>query len=177
MDELIEKAKNGDKEAFTSLMLSLEKELYKIAKARLKNDEDIYDAIQETIIQAFKSLRKLKNNEYFKTWIVRILINKTNDIFRRKARQKEISFEEIKDVQMFNSYNNGTIDEIIDFNFVRDKLKYEDRVIIILYYMEGFSDREISKIMNLKENTVKTKRLRAKQRIKTILELGGEKNG
>lgn len=40
MEELIQKAKNGDKEAFTTIMLSLEKDLYKIAKTRLKNDDD-----------------------------------------------------------------------------------------------------------------------------------------
>ena len=90
MEELIQKAKNGDKEAFTTIMLSLEKDLYKIAKTRLKNDDDIYDAIQETIIEAFKSIKKLKNTEAFKTWIIRILINKTNDIFRRKKHKKEI---------------------------------------------------------------------------------------
>ena len=67
MEELIQKAKNGDKEAFTTIMLSLEKDLYKIAKTRLKNDDDIYDAIQETIIEAFKSIKKLKNTEAFKT--------------------------------------------------------------------------------------------------------------
>ena len=87
MEELIQKAKNGDKEAFTTIMLSLEKDLYKIAKTRLKNDDDIYDAIQETIIEAFKSIKKLKNTEAFKTWIIRILINKTNDIFRRKKHK------------------------------------------------------------------------------------------
>ena len=90
MEELIQKAKTGDKEAFTTIMLSLEKDLYKIAKTRLKNDDDIYDAIQETIIEAFKSIKKLKNTEAFKTWIIRILINKTNDIFRRKKHKKEI---------------------------------------------------------------------------------------
>ena len=90
MEELIQKAKNGDKEAFTTIMLSLEKDLYKIAKTRLKNDDDIYDAIQETIIEAFKSIKKLKNTEAFKTWIIRILINKTNDIFRRKKHKKDI---------------------------------------------------------------------------------------
>lgn len=89
MEELIKRAKDGDKEAFTTLMLSLEKELYKIAKARLKNDDDIYDAIQETIIEAFKSIKKLKKIEAFKIWIIRILINKTNDIFRRRNKKKK----------------------------------------------------------------------------------------
>lgn len=177
MEELIKKAKDGDKEAFTTLMLSLEKELYKIAKTRLKNDDDVYDAIQETIIEAFKSIKRLKKIEAFKTWIVKILINKTNDIFRRRNNKKEVSFEDINDIERESSYNNGNVDELLDFNFVRKQLKYEDGLIIILYYMEGFSDKEIGNILKLKENTVKTKRIRAKQKIKVILNTGGKNNG
>ena len=128
MEELIQKAKNGDKEAFTTIMLSLEKDLYKIAKTRLKNDDDIYDAIQETIIEAFKSIKKLKNTEAFKTWIIRILINKTNDIFRRKKHKKEILLEDIKNTEILNSYEEKDIDNLLDFNFMRKQLKYEDSV-------------------------------------------------
>ena len=177
MEELIQKAKNGDKEAFTTIMLSLEKDLYKIAKTRLKNDDDIYDAIQETIIEAFKSIEKLKNTEAFKTWIIRILINKTNDIFRRKKHKKEILLEDIKNTEILNSYEEKDIDNLLDFNFMRKQLKYEDSVIITLYYMEGFSDKEIGNILKLKENTVKTKRTRAKQKIREILDIGGKNNG
>ena len=163
MEELIQKAKNGDKEAFTTIMLSLEKDLYKIAKTRLKNDDDIYDAIQETIIEAFKSIKKLKN--------------KTNYIFRRKKHKKEILLEYIKNTEILNSYEEKDIDNLLDFNFMRKQLKYEDSVIITLYYMEGFSDKEIGNILKLKENTVKTKRTRAKQKIREILDIGGKNNG
>ena len=158
-------------------MLSLEKDLYKIAKTRLKNDDDIYDAIQETIIEAFKSIKKLKNTEAFKTWIIRFLINKTNDIFRRKKHKKEILLEDIKNTEILNSYEEKDIDNLLDFNFMRKQLKYEDSVIISLYYMEGFSDKEIGNILKLKENTVKTKRTRAKQKIREILDIGGKNNG
>lgn len=60
MDELVKRAQQGNKEAFTELILLLKADLYKIAKTRIKNDEDIYDAIQETMIIAFKSIKKLK---------------------------------------------------------------------------------------------------------------------
>ena len=53
MEELVEKAKNGDKNSFTKLMLMVERELYYIAKSRLKDDDDVYDAIQETTIIAY----------------------------------------------------------------------------------------------------------------------------
>ena len=69
------------------------------------------------------------------------------------------------------------IDNLLDFNFMRKQLKYEDSVIITLYYMEGFSDKEIGNILKLKENTVKTKRTRAKQKIREILDIGGKNNG
>ena len=48
MDDLVRKAKQGDKQAFTELILAIKTDLYKIAKARLRNDEDVYDVIQET---------------------------------------------------------------------------------------------------------------------------------
>ena len=54
MEELIEKAKNDDKRAFSELIIAIEKELYLIAKTRLSNDDDIGDAIQETIYKSYK---------------------------------------------------------------------------------------------------------------------------
>lgn len=61
MEELIQKAKKEDKEAFTKLILEISNDLYKIAKTRITNTQDIEDAIQETMIEAFKSIKKLKD--------------------------------------------------------------------------------------------------------------------
>lgn len=67
MNDLIELAKNGDKEAFTNLVLSIENDLYRIAQTRLSDTYDINDAIQNTMINAYKHLKSLKNNNTFKT--------------------------------------------------------------------------------------------------------------
>lgn len=174
MEELIDKAKRGDKEAFSRIILSLENDLYRIAEVRLENKEDIFDVIQETIITAFNSINKLKQNEYFKTWIIRILINKCNKLYREKYKRNIISIEEIKNSNETSLYDIDKIDEIIDFNFICKNLKYEDKIIISLYYMERFTDKEIGKILNIKESTVTTKRIRAKQKIKKLLEKGGQ---
>lgn len=168
MDELIQKAKNGDKEAFTELMLLIKDEIYRIAKIRLKKDEDIYDAIQETMFLAFKSIKRLKENKYFKTWIIRILINECNKIY--KKRDKILSFEEIQ----FEYREN--IEEKLQFYEIIEKLKYEDNLIVKLYYQERYTDKEIAEILKMKENTVRTKRTRIKKRIKSMLE-EEEKNG
>lgn len=176
MEELVEEAKNGSKEAFSTLILSLEKDLYKIAKMRLRDDEDIYDAVQETILIAFKSIKKLKHVEYFKTWIIKILINQSNYIYRQKGKKKILSFEDTEK-EITSEISNSNIENIdiaLDFDFMCKNLKYEDRSIIILYYMERFTDKEIGQILNLKERTVTTKRTRAKQKIRKVLESGGK---
>ena len=80
MNELIEKAKQGCIESFEKLILYYQQDLYRIAKIRLNTNDDISDAIQNTIINIYKNLKKLKNNTYFKTWIIKILINECNKI-------------------------------------------------------------------------------------------------
>ena len=177
MEELVEKAKNGDKEAFPTIILSLEDDLYRIAELRLSNKDDIFDAIQETIIIALQSIKKLRENQYFKTWIIKILINQSNYIYRQKNKKKVISFEEIENVETINTYDLESLEKTMDFNFMCKNLKYEERLIISLYYMEKFTDKEIGKALKIKESTVTTKRTRAKQKIKNILEEGGRKNG
>lgn len=63
MEELVVKAKKGDKEAFTQIVLILKEDLYKIAKTRITNEADIEDAIQETMIEAYKSIKKIKDGK------------------------------------------------------------------------------------------------------------------
>lgn len=84
MEKLVEKAKNGDSDAFTNLILNIEKDLYCIAKSKINDENDIDDIIQETMMIAFFNIKKLKNNIFFKTWVIRILINNCNKFYKRK---------------------------------------------------------------------------------------------
>lgn len=174
MENLIKRAKDGDKEAFTELMLSIEEELYRISKVRLKNEDNIADAIQNTMLIAFKSIKRLKHVEYFKTWIIRILVNECNYIYR-KNKKVEISYENIQNDINISEFDK--VDEKLDFDFICSKLDYKERMIIILYYKDRFTDKEIGKILNIKENTVKTKRTRIKQKIKKFIKKGDELYG
>lgn len=172
MEEEIRKARNGDKEAFSNLMLLLKDDLYKIVRIRLKNDDDIYDVIQETMIIAFKSIKQLKKTQYFKSWIIKILINQINILYRKKARHNIISLNELENNAYVSNTTLESSNDILDFNLICKKLQYKDSLIMMLYYMEKFTDKEIGEILTMKENTVKTRRTRAKQSIKDILEKG-----
>ena len=95
MDNLIRRAKQGNPDAFVALMQSQMQNMYKAAKAVLRNDEDVADAISDTILVCWEKLRQLKEEAYFRTWMTRILINKCHDILRK---QKHISLlEEMPD--------------------------------------------------------------------------------
>ena len=109
--------------------------------------------------------------------IIRILINETNLIYKRNKKINLISFEEIINMQKTDLYSMENADIKLTLNFICSKLKEEDRTIIVLYYMDRFTDKEIGKILKLKENTVKTKRTRAIQKIKDILEKRRNNNG
>ncbi|MGL5712598.1 MAG: sigma factor [Paraclostridium sp.] len=77
-------AKKGDKEAYIRLMRENKASMYRVAKAMLEREEDIEDAVSETILKAYMNISKLRKSEYFKTWLIRILINECNNLLKKR---------------------------------------------------------------------------------------------
>lgn len=73
----------GDGHAFIELMEANKQNMYKVARSYFSNEEDIADAIQDTIESCYRSLPYLDKTEYFRTWLTRILINKCIDIIKK----------------------------------------------------------------------------------------------
>lgn len=165
MKELIKKAQNGDKQAFTDIIMNIEDDLYKIAKTRISNEADIDDLIQDTMIESYKHIKSLKEPYNVKMWVIKILINKCNKLYKKKYR-KEISIDEYNMENYIILNNQKDIEDDLNFYYLIKCLKYEERIIVILYYKEQFSVEEISKILKINKNTVKTNLYRARQKIK-----------
>lgn len=168
MELLIKKAQNGDKEAFISIINEHLQMMYKVAKTRLTSEEDIGDAIQETILSAYKSICVLKNTSYFKTWLIKILINKCNDIIskNKKVIYVEDYYESIENEDSLE--DKDSIEENIVFNETLNSLDESYKTVIVLYYVSGFNTREISEILKEKEGTIKFRLSRARQKLKEI---------
>ena len=81
---LVKRAKRKDADAFTELMESQMQNMYKAARSVLCNDEDIADAISDTILVCWEKFSQLKEDRYFRTWMTRILLNKCTDILRKR---------------------------------------------------------------------------------------------
>lgn len=172
MEDLVEKAKQGDKNAFTSLVLRNQSKLYQIATIRLHNEADIDDAIQETMIIAYQKLKKLKENTKFNSWLMKILINQCNEIYR-KNKSNVVSLEIVKN--HLEDKRNKDIDAKLEYETILEQLPYEEKLLIILYYSNGYTTKQISQILHKNENTIKTKLRRTKQKIKEYIERGQAK--
>lgn len=163
MDELIEKAKKGDKSAFTQIILENKLKLYKIARAKIKNEEDIEDIIQETMIIMYTKLNKLKDNNKFNIWLYKILINKCNERYR-KNKFKFISYKDIDNEIV--DYSNKSMDNILEYEELLQTLKKDEKILVLLYYSNGYTTKQIAQILNKNENTIKTKLRRIREKLK-----------
>lgn len=155
--EKVEKARNGNVYEIGNLLMENMKSMYRVAFSILKTEEEISDAISNTTVIVFEKIHTLKNAEFFKTWLVRILINECNKIHRQN--KKIIYLENYNQTDLV--YN----DKYDDFG-VRQAIKKLDedlKTMVILYYFEDFNIKEISEIQKLPEGTVKSRLSRARK--------------
>lgn len=157
-EHLIRRAKKGDPDAFCRLMDMQTQSMYKVARSYLGNDEDAADAIQETILSCYENLQSLRQDKYFKTWMTRILINKCKDILNQR---KLVNFSDHLPETPFYEEDYAAA----EWNQVLAPLDEKYRTILFLYYLEGFTAKDIAEILDMKESTVKSRLQRGRQKI------------
>ena len=150
------------KEEFVDLVEEYKLSLYRFAKSILKNDIEVEDAISESILKAYKNKNRLKNKESFKSWMMRIVSNECYDLIKRKSR---FDFRD-----NLESLNLVHIDkEYSDLREIIDDLNEEFSSVLVLFYYEDMSIKEISKVLEICEGTVKSRLSRAKSKLKVLL--------
>lgn len=157
MEKLIKEAKAGNPDAFTRLMKSQMQNMYKTAGAILINDEDIADAVSETILSCWENMHSLKEDRFFKTWMTRILVNKCNDIIRKKQYYLDYDIPE-------EPYNDTGF-ENAEWKEALSTISEKYRLVMVLYYIEGFSTGDISCILDIPEGTVRSRLARGREQL------------
>lgn len=160
---------NKSKKDFTTLIEENKLRFYKTAKIILKNDDDIYDALQEALISMYQNFEKLNNKEVFATWATRIVINKCYDLLRKKKNNVIPIDETIENSEFTSKYDEYDLDKYGVKNAMK-ALNEEQKLIIILYYYDNFSVKEIAKIIEVPEGTVKSRLAKAREILKQKLE-------
>lgn len=161
MKELVIRAqRDKDAEAFILLMEENRQSMLKVAKSYLSNEEDVADVMQDTIVTCYEKLDTLRQPQFFKTWLIRIVINKCKDVLRssRNYIQGELTETAAPD----------TTAEDLEFMELLGTLDEKYRTVLVLYYVEGFNTREIAGLLDLNEHTVKSRLVRARKKFEMV---------
>lgn len=155
-------ARKGDTESFAKLYSMVYKDLYHAALYNLRNEHDAYDAVSDTVIDAFSSIGNLKNEEAFKSWIMKILFTKI------KKKQKEYintddELEEYAQIAENFDYENFELKEEMN------KLDDQSKAILTLTVLCGYNSSEIAKIYGMKASSVRSKLMRIKEQLRESL--------
>lgn len=167
--QLVKKAVKGSKSAYGELIAEYQVYLYKTAFLYVKNEADSLDAVQECVTRGLLAIGKLKEPQYFKTWITRILLN---CIWQDKKQTQTVSLDEYRE----KGVENYLIEEKVDLYDAIDSLKEQYKTVVILFYFQELKIREIARIMNIPEGSVKVYLYRAKKQLRRQLEGGQEEN-
>ena len=165
-ENLVKKAIRGDVSSFEVLLKKYKQYLYKIAYSYTKNEQDSLDLIQECSYKSWLNIKKLKKHSSFKVWVSRILVNISIDTYYKQSKNQIL---EIDDEVLSCEDENLSIVEKVDLQNAIDLLKPEYKTVIILKYFDDMTIDNISEVMDICPNTVKTYLRRAKSSIKSIL--------
>lgn len=157
-----------DYSIFCKLIIEYRPMLYRMSFGILKNCMDAEDAVSEATYKAYVNFHKLKDINKFKPWIIKILINESYKI--AKKRKKYVKLNE--DIVVDNN-NIDIIDTIVLWNAI-NTLGKNFRIVTIMFYYEDMSIKEISKILNIPEGTVNSRLNRSRDKLKKILLKEGE---
>lgn len=153
----MKQAQRGNQEAFIQLIQSYEKVLYNMAYRFVRNEQDVADILQETVLSAYQNIEKVKKPRYFNTWICKILINQCKKMIEVKGKEENKRLQSVKENVIFEHFSINQMVETLD-------LIYQES--IVLYYYAGFSVKEISEILSEPVGTIKSRLFRGRELLK-----------
>lgn len=169
-DDLVQEvrlAQKGNHDAFVRLIKLYESTMYRVAGAFLRSDSECADAMQETVIKAYKSIRNLREPLFFKTWLLQILTNECRKIYNQ--RKDVIPVAEPSEQCYHPEYSESLV--LAD---ALKELEDELRIVITLYYLEDLPVKEVARLLETPEGTVKSRLARARERLAHILQPSAE---
>ena len=166
--KLIKESMKGNKESFGILIKNNKEYLYKMAFLYVKDEQDALEVIHETVYRAFLNIKKLKKAKFFNTWITRILINVSIDFLKKKGKNEMLD----ESTPIIKEKCEISTEEKLDLYNAIDLLNDNYKTVIIMMYFNDMKIKDISKVMEIPENTVKTYLRRAKQALGEVLKEG-----
>lgn len=158
--KLVRKAKVGDTEAFAALYAEIYENMYRFALYTLRNTADAEDVVSEAVTEAFVSIKRLRSEHAFRSWMFQILSNKCKDKLREYSTKTVELDEAAEQSKQTVGPEEGAIIRKIFF-----ELPDDERLIIGMHLFCGYKSREIAEILHMNENTVRSKESRGLKKL------------
>jgi RNA polymerase sigma-70 factor, ECF subfamily len=166
--ELVERARGGDRDAFATLAADSIGRLFNIAQLMLRDGDQADDAVQETLVLAWRDLKALRDPDGFDAWLHRILVRA---VYREGNRQRQSSSRtaQVREIATTPDAAERVEDrDALDRGFRR--LQPEHRAVLVLRHYLGFSDDEAAAALSVPTGTVKSRLSRATSALRSELE-------
>ena len=148
-------------EELSALIMDNKDGMYRLAVSILRNDADAQDAVSDAIVLAFEKCHQLRKTSSAKSWLMQILVNSS----------KKIAVQSNKYVLLENEIQYEQAEEFKDDDMWETVMELDEefREVVVLYYYEQFSVREIGKMLRVPEGTVKSRLARAREKLLRII--------
>lgn len=148
-------------EELSALIMDNKDGMYRLAFSILRNDADAQDAVSDAIVLAFEKCHQLRKRSSAKSWLMQILVNSS----------KKIAVQSNKYVLLENEIQYEQAEEFKDDDMWETVMELDEefREVVVLYYYEQFSVREIGKMLRVPEGTVKSRLARAREKLLRII--------
>ncbi len=151
----------NDKAWFSDHIRQMKQTMFRVAFVILGNEADSEDATGNAILTAYEKLPQLRDREFFRAWFIRILKNECYRVVKRRKRAVHL------DEEMLLGYEMRIPDP--DLHRAIMQLNGDYRIAIVLHYTEGYSVKEIARILDVPDGTVKSRLSRARVQLKSLL--------
>lgn len=167
--QLVTEAQQGSRAAFGELYEHIAADLYRMALYTLGNQADAEDAVADTFAEAWKGIKNLREPEAFRSWMFRILSARCKrQIGRIVARKKEIDLDSYYETA--EEAAPETVTRRAELSEALGTLSPEERQIVLLSVLEGYTMREIASMLEMPQGTVSSKLSRSLKKLRLQLQ-------
>ncbi len=167
----VKQAKLGDKDSFAKVYEQVAGDLYRVALYSLGNTHDAQDAVSETFIEAYKGIKNLRDENSFQPWIMRILsIRCKRKVGQYITKRNEMDIDDFLDLSEEGDSVEGRSTEKIALLQALNSLSAQERQIVALVVIQGYTVRETAEILGAPQGTVSSKLHRTLKKLRAKLE-------
>lgn len=175
--ELIERFQDGNNDAFEEIVALYQQRGLRTAYLIVGNQNDAQDVLQDTFVKIYLHRKQLKNSEVFSSWFYKVLVRTAWEAVRKKKKEvvcEDTLFLEKRDESINVEEETIRLRQSDEVRQAIENLSLEQRTVVVLFYYQGFSIKEIARMTGTLEATVKSRMFLARRKLRKLLSSGAE---